>query len=197
MGKVGEKLAEVGEEIVDFSKDFAKATAIAAVAVGVPLGGLVAAQLAQQKVYTKKVSKVQGQTDIVNQRMLEAAYLNDVEAFKQALKDGANFNTLNRDGQDVLMIAIRGKCGDVVDYLLDTPELSNQIDFKRRDFNGKSAQDILNQRLIRTEKPERLAELNAKITKNIVKQTLEEAQGKVRSDTNYDLFEMMDHNLER
>ena len=165
MGKVGEKLAEVGEEIVDFSKDFAKATAIAAVAVGVPLGGLVAAQLAQQKVYTKKVSKVQGQTDIVNQRMLEAAYLNDVEAFKQALKDGANFNTLNRDGQDVLMIAIRGKCGDVVDYLLDTPELSNQIDFKRRDFNGKSAQDILNQRLIRTEKPERLAELNAKITK--------------------------------
>ena len=197
MGKVGEKLAEVGEEIVDFSKDFAKATAIDAVAVGVPLGGLVAAQLAQQKVYTKKVSKVQGQTDIVNQRMLEAAYLNDVEDFKQALKDGANFNTLNRDGQDVLMIAIRGKCGDVVDYLLDTPELSNQIDFKRRDFNGESAQDILNQRLIRTEKPERLAELNAKITKNIVKQTLEEAQGKVRSDTNYDLFEMMDHNLER
>lgn len=164
-------------------------------AVSIPAG--VTSVHAIENIVAKKVSTLDGNTENTdaNRAMFKAAYMGDVEAFKQALDQGASLKATNKQGQDVLMVALMRSnynC-DIASYILDNEELADQIDFKRRDENGICVKDIVLKRLEK-ESSSNLSIISKKIDKNRAKQTLEESQGKRRSDTIYDFFEMINAN---
>ena len=191
-------------EFVDDVVDYIPAVA----AVVLPVVGVGAGISAvHHKIEAKKAAQITEQTDndTASSKMMKSAYQGDLEGFKQALKDGADIKAVNRDGQDVLIVALSGASYEIASYILDTPELANQIDYKRCDNNGVKAQDIVAKTIESKCSSRHLAssrqtavkmlDVYKKIIAGTVKQTLEEAQGKARSDTNYDLFEMVDNNI--
>jgi ankyrin repeat protein len=150
----------------------------------------------KSEVITLKTSTL---NDEANTKLLSAVFENNVDDFKQALKDGAKITTLNHHNQNALMIAIARGAYGVSGYILSTPELRDNIDYKQADDKSITVMDIIQSKidyaLHKTRKhasPEELApELEmAKrvVTQQLQKQNQEEAKGQARSNTKYDAF---------
>lgn len=197
----------MGKSTWDNIEDFLALGTVSTIAVAlvtVPVG--IGVTIVKEHNRAKKVSEVTEQTaDLTtSSKMLKAAYTGNLEDFKQALKDGGNIAAVNKDGQDALMVAVLGGREEIANYILDTPELANKIDYKRCDNNGMSLQDFIEKRLKSNISSKshsarvnslKWLDVNKKVNKNLVKQSLEEAQGQARSDTNYDLCHMVDRNM--
>ena len=150
--------------------------------------------LTYEKLAAKKASqlKEQSPTETSDKKMLKAAYEGNTENFDQALKDGANFNAVNREGQNVLMVSLSNKLGnsdfDVAFHILNNPELAQKIDYKQVDDNGCTVMDLINNK-IASKSTERLQAIKKMTYKNLRQQKEEEAVGKIRSSTSYAFFE--------
>ena len=197
----------MSNDVMDTIEDvFALGTVgtLAVARLAVPVG--VGVSVVKENGRAKKVSELTEQTyDLTaSSKMLEAAYKGKLKDFKKALEDGGNITAINKNGQDALMIAVMGGSDEIANYILDTPELASQIDYKRCDHEGMTLQDFIEKRLKSNISSKshsarmnslKWLDVNKKVSKNLMKQTLEEAQGKARSDTNYDLCQMIDRNM--
>lgn len=150
----------------------------------------------QSEVITLKTATL---NDKANTQLLTAAFENNVDDFKQALKNGAQVTTPNQHNQNVLMIALARDAYDVSNYILSTPQLRDKIDYKQADDKGVTAIDIIqskiNYALHKTgrhaspKEPAPELEMAKRIViQQLQKQNQEEAKGHTRSNTKYDAF---------
>ena len=149
---------------------------------------------AAMKYYDKEINVLQaseGFNSLVYNQLFTAAFENDVDGFKQALKKGANITISNRHNQNALMIALSRESYDVCDYILATPELRDKIDYRQSDDEGVTATGIIDAKL-RTEKDigkmNKLRKTKEFIDDQLMKQIAKEKEGHARSDTKYDAF---------
>jgi len=71
-------------------------------------------------------------------KWLELLKSNDFIAIKKYIKDGANVNAVNENGESVLMFALKYRCDDdIIDLLL-----TNNADIKHTSMEGVSAFDM-------------------------------------------------------
>jgi len=130
-----------------------------------------------------------------NTALLAAAFNDDVENFELAIKNGANLKeAVNQYGRNALMISIQeGRPYDVAMYILNSPELRKQIDYKQRDSEGKDLFDYIQEKidyhsfkrsyyLPTLQKAQKIAK------EQLNEQNKEEANGKARSNIKYDAF---------
>ena len=131
--------------------------------------------------------------------LFKAAFENNLDDFKEALKNKADIKVPNKHNQNVLMVALACGSYDVSGYILTTPELRDKIDYKQADDKGVTAIDIIQSKIDyalhktgRKERPQEPAPelMMAKrvITEQLQKQSEEEANGHPRSNTKYDAF---------
>lgn len=130
----------------------------------------------------------------IDSKMMKAAYKNKLEVFKQSLDNGASIETVNKLGQDALMVALSGDSYDVAKHILETPELANKIDYKRYDQNSVCLGDIIEAKLLENPTPE-LVSIKRQVDKNREEQIKEEARGKSRSNTCWDVMSMVDKSV--
>lgn len=186
MSKLGE-LEDVIEKTV-------VSTIVAAPIIAGGIGGTIAYY---NKVEAKEAAQLKEQTDndTANSKMLKAAYKGNLKDFKQALEEGASVTTLNRAGRDALMLAVSMGNYEVASYILSQSELANQIDYKRCDDEGICLQDIIESKSADKPSP-KLRAIKRIVNDNLQVQIREEAQGKARSDTNFDLCRMVAGNMQ-
>lgn len=127
-------------------------------------------------------------------KMMKAAYKNKLEVFKQALNNGASIETLNKLEQDALMVAISGDAYDVASYIIETPELAKKIDYKRYDQNLICLNDLIEAKLLEHPTPE-LISIKRRVDQNREQQIKEEANGKLRNNTCWNMMNMVDNNM--
>lgn len=160
-----------------------------------------------------------------NSALLEATYDSDIEDFDKALAKGAKIeDAINKDNQDILMLALSHGRYKMVNYIISNPELSRKIDYNRRDINGHTAKQILelnieatqkmvDEREKRIDEGDPFARFNRKIDgdynlgnmKKLLKliekeekiQQQEAKAGKLRSKTSYAFYELMQNNAKQ
>lgn len=151
---------------------------------------------AAMKYYDKEINVLHAETvspvdNQVYNQLFTAAFENDVDGFKQALKKGANITFSNRHNQNALMIALSRESYDVCDYILATPELRDKIDYRQSDDEGVTATGIIDIKLRETKEIDNVMKLKKtkeSIDDQLMKQLAGETKGQARSDTNYDAF---------
>ena len=137
--------------------------------------------------------------DEATTKLFKAAFENNLDDFKDALKNKADIKTPNKHNQNVLMVALARGSYDISGYILTTPELRDKIDYKQADDKGITAIDIIQSKVDyalhktgRHESPEEstpeLMMAKRVITEQLQKQNQEEAKGQARSNTKYDAF---------
>lgn len=92
------------------------------------------------------------------------------------------------------MVALSGDSYDVAKHILETPELANKIDYKRYDQNSVCLSDIIEAKLLENPTPE-LVSIKRQFDKNREEQIKEEARGKSRSNTCWDIMSMVDKSV--
>ena len=82
-----------------------------------------------------------------NDLMFKAIGRNNLEEFKQALKNGADLQALNLNNDNCLIAALRQMIGrresEIVNYILNTPEIRKQINFETINNKGETALDMM------------------------------------------------------
>ncbi len=169
---------------------------LTAVGIGCALG--YGGWKALDAIHVNRVSKLKEQsaTSTQDRQMMKAACEGNVDKFDKALKDGANFNALNHEGRNALMISIAegGDC-EVAYHILSNSELAKKIDYKQVDDKGSTVLDIIDHKLT-INSSERLQTLKRMVSENLEQQKQEESAGKARSNTCYD-FQIVRQNMQR
>ena len=82
-----------------------------------------------------------------NDLMFKAIGRNNLEEFKQALENGADLQALNLNNDNCLIAALRQMIGrkesEIVNYILNTPEIRKQINFETTDNQGRNAIEMM------------------------------------------------------
>ena len=141
-------------------------------------------------IHANRVSKLKEQsaTSKQDRQMMKAICYGDVNAFDQALKEGADFNALNHEGRNALMVSVAegGDC-EIAYHILSTPELAKKVDYKQVDDKGATILDIVDSKIAGSKHPSaRLLTIKRLLSENLEKQNQEEAAGKARSGTFYE-----------